>query len=261
MTPPELDLPVLLAAAQAVADEADALSLAHFTRGVTATAKADGTPVTVADREVESLVRARLAEAFPDHAHYGEEQGGTLDPAVPTWVLDPIDGTKNFLRGVPVWATLLALVVDGSPVLGVASAPALRERWDAARGLGARRNGRRAAVSGTGDLEEASVLHGGLGWFRQVPGGWDLLGRITDRAGRTRGYGDFWMHLLVAGGMAEAAIERDLKPWDLAALICIVEEAGGRLTAWDGGQALPSGEALTTNGRLHDELLAVVAGP
>lgn len=255
-----LDLAALLVAAHTIADEADALSLRHFARGVDATAKADGSPVTVADREVEALVRARLTEAFPSHALYGEEEGGGLEPGVPTWVLDPIDGTKGFLRGTPVWATLLALVVDGDPVLGVASAPALRERWGAARGLGARRNGHAMHVSAVDDLADAHVLHGGLDWFRRTPGGWDLLGRVAERAGRTRGYGDFWMHLLVAGGQADAAIERDLKPWDIAALICIVEEAGGRLTAWDGGQALPSGEALTTNAALAAPLLELVAG-
>lgn len=255
-----LDLAELLVTAHTIADEADALSLRHFARGVDATAKADGSPVTVADREVEALVRARLTEAFPGHAQYGEEEGGRLEPGVPTWVLDPIDGTKGFLRGTPVWATLLALVVDGDPVLGVASAPALRERWGAARGLGARRNGHAMRVSAVDDLADAHVLHGGLDWFRATPGGWDLLGRIAGRAGRTRGYGDFWMHLLVAGGQADVAIERDLKPWDLAALICIVEEAGGRLTAWDGGQALPCGEALTTNAALAAPMLELVAG-
>jgi histidinol-phosphatase len=259
--PGELDLAGLRDAALEIVEETDAVALSHFRHGVAAATKADGSPVTVADREVESLLRRRLRAAFPEHAVLGEEQGGAIDPAAPTWVLDPIDATKNFLRGLPIWATLLALVVDGQPVLGVASAPAMGERWEAARGLGARRNGERVNVSAVADLAQAHVLHGGLDWFRQTPGGWELLGRLADRAWRTRGFGDFWMHLLVAGGMADAAVERDVKPWDIAAPGCIVAEAGGLMTAWDGGSALASGEALTTNAHLHDELLRLLASP
>ncbi len=255
-----LDPRALLQTALAITEETDALALRHFERGVRATSKPDGSPVTAADREVEALLRRRLDEAFPRYAVLGEEEGGWLDPRAPTWVLDPIDATKNFVRGIPVWATLLALVVDGEPIVGVASAPAMGERWDAARGSGARRNGRAVAVSTVAALSDAHVMHGGLHWFRQVPGAWDMLGHLADRAWRTRGFGDFWMHLLVAGGMADVALERDLKPWDIAALECIVTEAGGRLTSWRGGPALTSGEALSTNGLLHEGLVELVAG-
>jgi histidinol-phosphatase len=255
----DLDLPALLAAARAITEESDAVALRHFQRGVSVTSKPDGSPVTAADREVESLLRRRIAEAFPQHAVLGEEEGGGLDPHAPTWVIDPIDATKNFIRGIPVWATLLALVVEGEPVVGVASAPAMGERWDAARGLGARRNASPITVSGVASLADAHVLHGGLDWFRQTPGGWDLLARLAERAWRTRGFGDFWMHLLVAGGMAEVAIERDLEPWDVAPLACIVAEAGGRMTSWRGDPVLTSGEALTTNGLLHAELMVLVS--
>lgn len=254
-----LDLAGLRDAALGIAEEADALSLRHFRRGVDATAKADGSPVTVADREVEALARRRLGEAFPAHAVLGEEGGGAIQPAVPTWVVDPIDATKNFLRGVPVWATLLALVAGGEVVVGVVSAPAMGERWDAARGLGARRDGEPIRVSRVDRLEDAHVLHGGLDWFRADPAHWALLGRIADRAWRTRGFGDFWMHLLVAGGHAEVAFERDVQPWDVAAPLCVVREAGGRCTAWDGGDPLASGELVTTNGALHDAFLAELA--
>jgi histidinol-phosphatase len=254
-----LDLPALRDAALAVAEEADALSLRHFRAGVDVDTKGDGTPVTRADREVEALTRRRLAGAFPGHALAGEEQGGVLEPGVPTWIVDPIDGTKNFVRGIPIWATLLALVVDGVPVVGVVSAPAMGERWDAAQGLGARRNGERAAVSAVGDLAETHLLVGGLSWFRRSPRHWALLGDLVDRVWRVRGFGDFWMHLLVAGGHADAALERDVEPWDVAAPACVVNEAGGRMTAWDGGPLLGSGEALTTNGHLHDALVAHLA--
>jgi histidinol-phosphatase len=255
----DLDLEAARDAALVIAEEADEISLRYFRGGVDAVAKDDGSPVTVADREVEMLVRRRLAERFPGHALFGEEQGGSLHTGDPTWVIDPIDGTKNFLRGIPVFATLISLVVGGDPVVGVASVPAMGERWDAATGLGTRRNGEQVSVSTIADLGEAQVLHGGLDWFRDRPQDWELLGTLADRAWRTRGFGDFWMHLMVAGGMAEVAIERDLKPWDVAALICIVNEAGGSLTAWDGGSPLTTGQALSTNRLLHPALLELLA--
>ncbi|MPZ88318.1 MAG: histidinol phosphatase [Nitriliruptorales bacterium] len=255
----DVDLQAARDAALAIAEEADEISLRHFRGGVEPVAKADGSPVTVADRDVEALVRRRLAEQFPDHALLGEEQGGRLDSSQPTWVIDPIDATKNFMRGIPVYATLISLVVDGEPMVGVASAPAMGERWDAARRLGTRRNGKPVQVSGITELGDAHVLHGGLDWFRKRPQDWALLGELADRAWRTRGFGDFWMHLLVAGGMADVAVERDLRPWDIAAVACIVTEAGGRLTGWDGGSALATGQALSTNAHLHAEMLTLLS--
>jgi len=254
-----VDLAACRAVALEVAAEADALALRWFAGGVDARAKADGSPVTQADLQVEALARDRLAAALPGHAVAGEEQGGGLEPGVPTWLVDPIDGTKNFVRGVPVWATLLALVVDGEPVVGVVSAPAMGERWDGAAGLGARRNGEPVGVSAVAALGEAHLAHGGLAWFRRSPRHWALFGDLVDRVARTRGFGDFWMHLLVAGGMVDAAVERDVQPWDVAAPACVVTAAGGRMTAWDGGPLLGSGEALTSNGHLHADLVAHLA--
>lgn len=253
-----LDLAQLLQVAMTLADAADEVSLRHFGGRVAAETKRDGSPVTVADRAVEAAVRHRLAELDPTHPVLGEEEGGRLDPAAPTWVIDPIDATANFMRGIPVYATLIALVVGEDPVVGVVSAPALGQRWDAAQGAGTRCNGATARVSDIHRLADAQLLHGGLDWWRDTPKGWDTLGRLADAAGRTRGFGDFWMHLLVAGGMAEAALERDLKPWDVAAVQCVVTEAGGRMTAFDGGSPLATGEAVSTNGRVHDELLALL---
>ena len=254
-----MDLDGLRRFALDLADVADAITLDRFGGQVASQRKADGSPVTEADRAVEAALRERIAAAHPDHAILGEEQGGVLDPATPTWVIDPIDATKNFMRGVPVYATLVALVLGGSAVVGVASAPALGERFDAARGRGARRNGEPTRVSAIADLADSHVLHGGLSWFREDAASWELLGRIADRAWRTRGFGDFWMHLLVAGGSAEVAFERDLSVWDVAALECIVTEAGGRLTAWDGGSALTSGDVVASNGLVHDDVLALLA--
>lgn len=247
------DLDDLLGFAAELADAADALTLGGFGGSLSVATKADGSPVTETDRAVEVALRERISATYPGHAILGEEQGGAIDPATPTWVLDPIDATANYLRGVPVFATLISVVEGGRARIGVASAPAMRERWEAAEGQGARRNGEPVGVSAVGSMEQAHVLHGGLDWFRQSPALWDLLGRLSDACWRTRGFGDFWMHLLVAGGMGDVALERDLKPWDIAALECIVTEAGGRLTAWDGRSALadPHGAVLSTNGLLH----------
>lgn len=243
----------LLGFATGLADVADALTMDAFGGTVSAARKDDGTPVTAVDRAVEAALRTRIASSYPDHAVLGEEEGGAIDPHTPTWVIDPIDATANYARGVPLFATLIAVVEGGRARVGVASAPALGERWDAAHGRGARRNGHPVAVSAVDALEDAHLLHGGLAWFRRSPQLWALLGRLTDACGRTRGFGDFWVHLLVAGGMGDVALDRDLKPWDIAALECIVTESGGRLTSWDGGSALtdPGGQVLCTNGLLH----------
>ena len=254
-----LDLQGLLQIALSLADAADEVSLRHFGGRVAADTKTDGSPVTAADREVEAAVRTRLAELDPLHPILGEEEGGRLDADTPTWVIDPIDATANFMRGIPVYATLIGLVVDETPVVGVVSAPALGERWDAAQGLGTRCNGTPARVSQVATLAESQVLHGGLDWWRDTPQRWAILGRLADAATRTRGFGDFWMHLLVAGGMAEVAIERDLKPWDVAAVQCVVTEAGGRMTSYDGGSPLTTGETVSSNGLVHDEVLALLA--
>ena len=253
---PELE--ALRAFALQLADAADAISLRYYGGPVPAVAKPDGSPVTAADQAIERLLRERIAAAYPDHAVLGEEQGGGLDGSRPTWVIDPIDGTKNFMRGVPVFATLVGVVVGGETVVGVASAPAMGERWDAARGTGARRNGKPVGVSAIARLEDAHVLHGGLDWWRSDGRMWDALGALADRAWRTRGFGDFWMHLLVAGGMADVALDLDLCPWDIAAVECIVTEAGGRARAWDGSPPLHSGCLLTTNGLLDDEVRALL---
>lgn len=242
-----------------LADLADEIALSRFGSTVPAESKPDGSPVTEVDRMVESAVRRRIAAVFPEHGFLGEETGGEIDPARPTWVVDPIDATKNFMRGVPIFASLIGVVWRGRGVVGVASAPAMGERWDAGTGLGARRNGEPARVSAVSTLGDASVLHGALEWYRDAHL-WRALEHLAGHAWTTRGFGDFWMHLLVAGGMADAAFETGLKPWDIAALQVIVGEAGGSLTAFDGGDpfASPDGAVLTTNGLLHDELSALL---
>lgn len=244
-----------------LADLADRIALSYFGGRVAADAKADGSPVTVADREVESALRQRIAADFPGHAVFGEEEGGLVDPSVPTWVIDPIDATKNFLRGIPVFATLIGVVIGTRSQVGVVSAPAMGERWDAAAGCGARRNGEGVRVSDIDRIEDAHVLHGGLKHLRDG-GMWPVVEALTDRAWRTRGFGDFWMSLLVAGGMAEVAIELGPNLWDVAALECLLTEAGGSLTRFDGGSVLfdnPRGEVLASNGRIAPAVLDVLA--
>lgn len=257
--PPATDVEALLELSVELADAADNVSLRHFGGRVAATLKTDGSPVTEADTEVEAAIRGLLAQRAPEMPILGEEEGGELDPGAATWVIDPIDATANFMRGIPVYATLIAVVVGGEAVVGTASAPAMGERWTAAKGHGTRRNGEPVSVSTVTNLADGQVLHGGLDWWRSSPSAWEALGALTNASARMRGFGDFWMHLLVAGGMAEAAIERDLKPWDVAAVECIVREAGGRITSYDGGSALASGEAVSTNGLVHDEVLNILA--
>jgi len=243
-----------------LADTADAVARRHFGDPVPAIRKPDGTPVTEADREIEARLRDHIDRALPEATVLGEEQGGHLERHGICFVIDPIDGTKNFMRAIPVFATLIGVLVDGDVVAGVASAPAMGERWDAARGHGTRRNGKRMGVSAIDDPTGAHVLHGGLQWFARDARRWQRLASIANEAWRTRGFGEFWMHLLVAGGMAEVAFEDDLSIWDVAALEIIVTEAGGRMTGWDGSSVLTSGTALTTNGTLHDAYMARLTG-
>ena len=221
--------------------------------------KPDLTPVTEADRAVEQALREELARVRPADLVVGEEYGGRLTGAGRQWVIDPIDATKNYVRGVPVWATLIALVVDGRAILGLVSAPALGRRWWAAPGIGSWVRGaegvRALKVSGVRELADASLsVSDPQGW----PAG--TLEDLTGRVWRSRAYGDFWSHLLVAEGAVDVAAEPELNVWDVAALIPIVEQAGGRITGYDGSPALTAGSGLTSNALLHDAVLAIV-GP
>jgi histidinol-phosphatase len=255
-----------LTLALSLADTADVLTLQRFLAlDLVVETKPDLTPVSDADQAVERVVRQRLAGERPGDAVYGEEYGADRDPGVGrVWVVDPIDGTKNFVRGVPVWATLLALLVDGVPVLGVVSAPALGRRWWASVGEGAWAGGalvaeRQIHVSSVARLSDASVSvsdHAGWAEVGLAPG----FAALLDGAWRTRGYGDFWSHLLVAEGAVDVAVEPELALWDVAAFIPVVREAGGRVTGWDGGPCVGPTGAVTTNGLLHDEVLATLDG-
>lgn len=218
--------------------------------------KADASPVTAADLEIERAVRAAALTAHPDLGLIGEEYGSTAARHV-NLVIDPIDGTANFARGIPIFATLLAIEVDAKIVAGVVAAPALSTRWYAARGHGASRNGRRIAVSRIDDLAGAQVFHGGTAGAErtgELPGFLPLL-----RASRRqRGFGDFYQHVLVAEGAGEIAIDVGLAPWDIAALVVVVEEAGGRATTLAGERDIRGRSLLSTNGILHERVRAML---
>jgi len=232
-----------------LADAADAISLPRFRSGLAIETKADLTPVTEADRAVEAEIRRLLADERPDDAVLGEE-GGAAGESSRRWIVDPIDGTRNYARGIPVWATLVALEADGQVRAGVVSAPALRSRWWAERGAGAYANGERAHVSAVDRVEDA-VLSFSI--ESAVP-------PIARRAWHARGLGDFWAHMLVAEGAVDGAVDAvGISEWDLAAVQVIVEEAGGRFSDAAGVSRIDSGTALTSNGLLHDELLAAIA--
>ena len=224
--------------------------------------KSDGSWVTEADLATEAAVREHIGSAWPDHNILGEEEGLTSAsgrepvPGAPTWVVDPIDGTNNFMSEVPVWATLVALRVDDRSVVGVAHAPALNETYDAAAGEGARFNGHRIAVDKVDSLEEATVFFGGEKGFYQHDLE-HLQARLATESWRSRGFGDFWGHMLVARGAGHVMLEPSVSLWDVAALEVILEEAGGRLTHVDGSPFSGKGTCLSSNGVLHDTIIAM----
>jgi histidinol-phosphatase len=250
--------------ARRITDAADAVTLGRFrATDLRVDRKPDRTPVTDADVACEDEVRRLLAAERPDDAVLGEERGG--DPVAGRyWIVDPIDGTKNYSRGVPVFATLLALVVDDEPVVGIVSAPALGRRWWAARGLGAFTSdvarGIEAApigVSGVSELGDAYVSTTDLDYWREI-GAQDRWLALTRETWESRAFGDFLHHVLVAEGLLDAAVEPGASAWDLAAPAVVVREAGGRLTDLAGAERIDGGDALATNGRLHDAVLGIV---
>ncbi len=245
-----------LDAAVEAARAAGAIALKYFRRDVEVTLKPDATPVTRADREAERAIVEILGRAFPDHGVLGEEFGGHGSKEV-RWIIDPIDGTKNFVRGVPVWATLIGLEERGEITVGVIHNPVSGELYTARRGAGAFLNGERIRVSEIGELGGAVLLHAGLRLYREA-GLWEPFVRLVDATERQRGFGDYMGYSLVAEGKAEIYPELDVKPWDLAPCKLLVEEAGGRFTDLEGHPTIYSGAALATNGRLHDAVLALL---
>jgi histidinol-phosphatase len=254
-----------IALGQQACDEADSIARGAFRRDLEISTKPDRTFVTQADTAIERAIRARIAAAYPDHGLVGEEYGVSAGEASTRWYIDPIDGTHNFIRGVPLFGTLLAVEHDGELQAAVISAPALRERWWARRGGGAWARSaddaapRRIHVSAVRALEDAQVLYGSghdIETSGRAPGFHGLLGDVW----RERGFGDFWGYALLAEGAAEAMVEVDLFAWDAAAPTVLIEEAGGRVTDFEGRRSIASGTFLATNGLLHDEVLARLRG-
>ncbi|MFV8053193.1 histidinol-phosphatase [Mycobacterium sp. 48b] len=252
-----------MALALELADQADALTMDRFgALDLHIETKPDLTPVTDADRGAEEALRASLAAARPDDTVFGEEFGGTTTLTGRQWVIDPIDGTKNFVRGVPVWCTLVALLDDGVPTVGVVSAPALARRWWAGLGQGAFGSfagvTRKLSVSGVTDLASASLSYSDLttGWEDRR----DRFVELTDAVWRVRAYGDFWSYCMVAEGAVDIACEPEVKLWDIAPLDILIREAGGTFTSIDGAPGPHGGSALATNGPLHTAVLDKLTG-
>ena len=249
--------------AHVVADTVDSLTMSRFkAQDLRVETKPDLTPVTDADRAAEDLVRSQLGRARPRDAVHGEERSDT-GHGPRRWIVDPIDGTKNFVRGVPVWATLLALMDGDEVVLGVVSAPALGRRWWAAKGTGAWTGKSLAAasrlrVSNVERLEDASLSYSDLSEWEER-GRFDQFLDLQRRVWRTRAYGDFWSYVLVAEGAVDVAAEPDLELYDMAALVPVVTEAGGRFTSLKGVDGPHGGSAVVTNGHLHDEVLEILS--
>lgn len=254
-----------LSVALTLADEADAITLNRFgALDLRIDTKPDLTPVTDADQAVEEQLRRSLTRERPRDAVLGEEYGGTAVLEGRQWVIDPIDGTKNFVRGVPVWASLIALLDDGVPVVGVVSAPALNRRWWAGSGLGAFTGfgggtPRSISVSGVADLGSASLSFSSLSGWADIGRREQFLG-LTDSVWRVRAYGDFLSYCLVAEGAVDIAAEPEVKLWDLAPLDLLVREAGGVFTSLDGRPGPHGGSAVASNGLLHDEVLGRLSG-
>jgi histidinol-phosphatase len=247
------DLAADLGFALSLADAADEVTLSRFgALDLHVETKPDLTPVSEADRGAEELIRQRVAAERAGESVFGEEYGdGGGDVR---WIVDPIDGTRSYVRGIPVWATLLALEVEGSFEVAVVSAPALGRRWWATRGGGAFADGTRLNVSGVAAIEDATVS---CTTPAELPAGWSEIAR---RAWATRGWGDFWQHCLIAEGALDLAAETGLQLWDYAAVALLVEEAGGRCTSFAGGPLRPGETTLSSNGLLHDEAVRLLSG-
>lgn len=250
-----------LAFALQIARQAGDLALEYYNQGITGSMKQDNTPVTIADQKCERLIRKALAESFPDDAILGEEEGGnnTLDSSRRKWIIDPIDGTYNFTRQLPVWSVLLALEEDGDIVLGILNAPANDEIFWAEKGSGTYRNGQRVHVSKIDKVADTQFEFGAPARLA-AKGYWEGLRRISEATYRQRAYGDYLNFAHVLCGKAEAALEVGVKTWDIAAMKILATEAGGRYSDLIGGESVYTGSCLVSNGLVHDELLKLLRG-
>lgn len=246
-----------LEAAIAAAKAASDVILPYFRSDLKIETKADQSPVTAADRAGEQIIIETLRRYFPTYGILGEEFGEQPGEADARWIIDPIDGTKNFIRGIPYFATLIGLEESGDITAGVIYAPAENDLLYAAQGDGAFANHERLSVSAIADLRQAMLVHGGLDLLMQTDL-WAGFKRLIQTTQRQRGFGDYFAHTFVCRGQAEVMVETDVKPWDLAPIKIIVEEAGGRFTDCRGIPTIYGGDALVSNGHVHDAVLGLL---
>tara|TARA_B100000700_G_scaffold324529_1_gene430900 strand:- start:5385 stop:6182 length:798 start_codon:yes stop_codon:yes gene_type:complete len=258
----DLNTDNLLSFCLELADEADQIAMNFFTQNnIAIDTKKDGSLVTAADKAIEDHLRSRIAKKMPNASVLGEEAGFTKNQSDVRWIIDPIDGTHGFIRGLPIWATLIAVEKDGVITAGIVSAPALGKRWWASRGAGAyrcdllsnERNVIKITVSNIKDITNSQILYGS---YSLTLNKWPVADILLRSAWRTRGFGDFWGHCLVAEGAAEVMLEGEISPWDIAAVSIIVEEAGGLLTDDTGATVITSGHCISTNKLIHQSILA-----
>ena len=257
MSPASLDelLDLALSAARAAGE----VTLRYFQKNLAVEVKADLSPVTIADRESERTLRQRIEQGFPDHGIIGEEFGAARESAAYRWMLDPIDGTASFIRGVPLYGVMVGLEYAGEPQLGVVHFPALGETAWARKGGGAWWNGRLATVSGVARLEDATLVTTDVRGF--ATGHLDAAyERLRSAIGLERTWGDCYGHMLVATGRAEIMLDPILDAWDACALLPILEEAGGRFTDWNGSRTIHGRSGISTNALLHEAVVQLVAG-
>jgi histidinol-phosphatase len=244
-------------AALDAAHQAGQFALSYFDQGIAVEWKADHSPVTMADRGAEDLLRKTLLGHFPSDGFLGEERGDTPGSSGYRWIIDPIDGTRSFVRGIPIWATMVGLEYRGDLIAGVVAIPAMKQVYHALRGLGAFRDDRKIHVSAVDSLANAHVYYSSISWFLKAGREQQFL-NLVRQTERQRGFGDFYGFLMVAQGSGEIMVEHGVHAWDLGALVPIVEEAGGKLTAWDGKLDIEKPDVLASNGILHEAALRVI---
>lgn len=249
----------ILNAAIEAAKAASEVALHYFRTNLKVETKADRTPVTQADRECEATITEVLSRHFPVYGFLGEEMGERAGQVNTRWIIDPIDGTKNFIRGIPFFATLIALEENGEITAGVMSAPALNDLLYARKGQGAFANGRQVHVSDVDDLRNAMLIHGGLKDLK-VRSCWEPFLRLVEMTARQRGFGDALGHSVVICGQAEVTLEPEIKPWDVAATKILVTEAGGRFSDFAGSPSIYTGNAIISNGRVHEVVVDILQG-
>lgn len=246
-------------AAMDAAQQAGQFALHYFDQGIAVEWKSDHSPVTMADRGAENLIREKLLVKFPGDGFLGEEYGDTPGSSGYRWIIDPIDGTRSFVRGIPIWACMIGLEYKGELIAGVVFLPAMKQVFHALRGNGAFRDERRIRVSDVATLDHAHVYYSSISWFMKAGHDKQFL-NLVKQTERQRGFGDFYGFMMVAQGSGEIMIEYGVHAWDLAALAPIVEEAGGRLTAWDGKLDIDKPDVLASNGKLHEQALKIIRG-